>query len=398
MKRIEGRRECMGKARTALPLGRSLVLLLAIAALRTSLGSMPMCAMEACDPVASFEPAHAQAQEASTPVPAASGEDPGTQAQAQAPGAAFAIYLPRTLHEAPAPLRPVPTVLPDPYPSRDGLEGCIVVMRHELRVDGTVIRTTTETQHGPEGERLHGVTWDESRRLRTVWRNHYDAAGKLERSVNEWSSSDPTSRGGSRTVYLYDPEGRLHRVQHYVDGSPTSLDRFVHDERGDLVRELRGLAPDGRWVYNTRIRHMTYDDQGRRLRETLIDRKTGEAWGEFLYEWDGTRLQEMRYRPVQGGLPGADVWAKRYHYAAGRLARSESTRAEHGWEGPSYREYDYDDAGRLIREHFVGRDGEREPFAEYDYDADGRLRESRYLQGPPGELRSRTRYYHRCGP
>ena len=219
------------------------------------------------------------------------------------------------------------------------------VLDHRSRTE----RITDRTR--PDGAAVeHRVVRDRAGRLvercrgdeRTCW--VYDADGLRTRMRT------PT---GDDIRYAYDPAGRLARVTHSAFGTIT----YTHDPAGNLLSATAGgvtqawsyqdgypvtysrIDPDG--VSVTRIER---DPNGR------ITRITGPS-GATTYTYDACeQLVEA----------ASDVVREWEWDAAGRLIR------ERAGEGLETR-YGYDDAGQLLRR--IGSDGSQ---TEYRYDGSGR--------------------------
>jgi YD repeat-containing protein len=296
--------------------------------------------------------------------------------------------LPVVLRGAPAPLKPVPTVVPSPAPPEDRYADCTVDEVSEAWIDGVLYRTVSQTTFNAASQPLRREYLYEDKHGDHVYvYDHvYDRADKLVRIHVRSESAGGAQE--SETAYEYDADGRLTRVAHMANNETRAEHVYTYDAAGNLVGETWNNKPAGTGGLNYR---MAYDDHGRRIRRESISHWTGEVYAVESYTWDPHRVTESTLAYVNDGTVTAAERSRYGYDAHGRLVWVEtrySITKDMYWV-----EYRYGDHGEIARVEERDGAGTLQRENTYLYDASGRLLEHHTVESPSGStslLRRRT--------
>lgn len=320
-------------------------------------------------PGVSVSPAHAHAPIA---LPAAAGFE------------AKRLYLPYVARSQPLPLRPVPTVQPNPYPDSEGLAGCTVEADGEVWSGDLHYRVTERRRYNARGQLQQSEFWNERYRMRIHLTGHFDRAGKPTMWVRRQLIEAPPNIEAPPTdmthhfAQRYDASGRLVREDRYLRGRHVYAEMHDYDDRGNWVRVRRGLDSLGRPRFDSQVDHMEYDHEGRRTRSRTIEIMPDDLLSETVYEWDGPLLRSETYRGLQESLPRP--WERRTRHTYDEEGRLTMSVLEAKYGESSSRlvsDFSYDESGRLLQRRQTNGEGDLVELLEYDYDGAGRVLEQR---------------------
>lgn len=179
----------------------------------------------------------------------------------------------------------------------------------------------------------------------------YDTSGRITKKT-------VTSDGEIESVcdYEYGADGRMTRMTETSASGQETVTEHEYDGRGSLVKAVRNY-PDGS-VYTAEY---TYDDMGRPTGKYYIGSSSMSTLSyEYVYDARGNLITEINEHPYYGD---GGRFVTNYTYdEKGVLTRKMET---HEGAGSTVTEYEYDGAGRLLRE--VSDSSVR----TYTYDEDG---------------------------
>jgi YD repeat-containing protein len=296
------------------------------------------------------------------------------------PSPGVRVFLPVARQNAPQPLKPVPTVYPQPSPGDDGLAGCSIEEHQESRIDGVLYRVEETTEYAASGQPLRRESYYSYGGGRYFELFRYDSAGKRVAVVYREGGWDTEPTGV--THYEYDPDGRLTRIaSRDPDGELTRESLYEYDGFGNLVVESGSRRADGTGGL---IYLMAYDEQGRRVRQEFVSHWTGEVDSVLTFRWIGNLLAETEHAYVRDGTAVPSQRTRFEYDPAGRLHREATTYASSGESSP--RVYRYSHRGELVAIETLTSTGELLREQLFEYDSAGRWVEQRTVEAATGSV------------